>query len=473
MNARRYAVLLLLMPAPLLAQQVYTLRECIERASKVSPDVVQAAIGVEQSKLGLQQARWSQTPDLTLSSGQFVQNGRTIDRFTNTFAQTQIFNNNFSLQSGVAIYNGSRTRNSIQQARFAWTASEQELAVTQNNIALQVANFFLQALQAKELLQTATENRKSLQTQLERAEKLRSGGALADAGVLSLRAQVANEELNVVNASNQVEQALTSLRVLMQIPLYESFDISKPQVLTDTRRPEDYSPDSLYRVAAVLRPEIKAAEARVKSASYGTRVSKGALLPSLSFGANLSTVYSENAKTITGTSIAGTRPIGFVTGTNEIVETFDLAYTMKTIPFNRQFQDNFGQSAGLQFSWALFNRQATRIDISRSQLDLMAAENQLEAARFRLYSDIITAWTAYKQAWLRYDASRLLSASQEENLRNAEIQLQAGISQPTELQVVRSAAFAARSSLIQARYETVFRRMILDFYAGAGINDIP
>jgi outer membrane protein len=473
MNARRFAVLLFLVPAPVLAQQVYTLRACIERAAKVSPDVVQAAIGVEQSKLGLQQARWSQTPDLTLSSGQFVQNGRTIDRFTNTFAQTQIFNNNFNLQSGVAIYNGSRARNSIQQARFAWTASEQELAVTQNNIALQVANFFLQALQAKELLQTATENRRSLQTQLDRAEKLRSGGALSDAGVLSLRAQLANEELNVVNAANQVEQALTSLRVLMQVPLNESFDISNPKILPDTRRPDDYSPDSLFLVAASLRPEIKAAEARVQSASYGMRVSKGALLPSLSFGANLSTVYSGNAKTITGTSIAGTRPIGFVTGTNEIVETFDLAYTMKTIPFSRQFQDNFGQSAGLQFSWALFNRQATRIDISRSRLDLMAAENQLEASRFRLYSDIIIAWTAYKQAWLRYDASRLLSASQEENLRNAEIQMQAGMSQPTELQVVRSAAFAARSSLIQARYETVFRRMILDFYAGAGINDIP
>jgi outer membrane protein len=259
----------------------------------------------------------------------------------------------------------------------------------------------------------------------------------------------------------------------MQVPLNESFDISNPKILPDTRRPDDYSPDSLFLVAASLRPEIKAAEARVQSASYGMRVSKGALLPSLSFGANLSTVYSGNAKTITGTSIAGTRPIGFVTGTNEIVETFDLAYTMKTIPFSRQFQDNFGQSAGLQFSWALFNRQATRIDISRSRLDLMAAENQLEASRFRLYSDIIIAWTAYKQAWLRYDASRLLSASQEENLRNAEIQMQAGMSQPTELQVVRSAAFAARSSLIQARYETVFRRMILDFYAGAGINDIP
>jgi len=473
MIVRRFAAVLVLLPSLLQAQQVYTLRDCIERAARVSPDVVQAGINVEQSKLGLQQARWSQTPDLTLSSGQFVQNGRTIDRFTNTFAQTQIFNNNFNLQSGVAIYNGSRTRNSIQQARFAWTASEHELAVTQNNIALQTANFFLQALQAKELLQTATENRKSLQTQLERAEKLRSGGALSDAGVLSLRAQLANEELNVVNAANQLEQALTSLRVLMQIPLNESFDISNPKISPDNRRPDDYSPDSLYRIAAGLRPEIKAAEARLKSASYGMRISKAALLPSLNFGANLSTVYSGNAKNITGTSIAGTRPIGFVTGTNEIVETFDLAYTMKTIPFNRQFQDNFGQSAGLQFSWSLFNRQATRIDISRSRLDMMAAENQLEAARFRLYSDIITAWTAYKQAWLRYDASRLLAASQEENLRNAEIQLQAGISQPTELQVVRSATFAARSSLIQARYETVFRRMILEFYAGAGINDIP
>ncbi len=457
----------------LAAQKFWTLQECIHHALNNSPEVLQAEISKEQAANNLELNQWNHLPDVSLSSGQFLQNGRSIDRFTNTFTQTRIYSNNVGLQSNVLLFAGRQLHYNTQQSRYAFLASSDDVQTVNNNIALRIANFYLQALQARELLKAAQVNKGSLQRQLELNMKLFEAGSIAEPQILALQAQLSSEEVNIVNAQNQVEQALANLRSLLLLPFDADFDVLQPNLPVGNEQPEDYQPDSIFEIAQNFRPEIRAARYRVISAQFAVKAAQAGRYPTLSAGANLNTLYSENAKRIVNTQITGTRPIGFVSGTNELVETVELAYTLNTIPFADQYKDNFGQSAGMQFNWTLFGKKGVDIRVKQAQLALKSAQLQETSARYQLYTEIVNAYNGFRQAHLRYKANEAAYQLQQLNLDYLERRFEAGQANQTELVVARSMRFTAASNLIQSKYERIFRRMILDFYSGTSIELNP
>jgi len=457
----------------LAAQNFWTLQQCINHALKNSPEVLQAGINKEQAANNLELNKWNHLPDLSLSSGQFLQNGRSIDRFTNTFTQTRIYSNNVGLQSNVVLFSGRQLHYNTQQSRYAFLASSDDEKAVHNNVSLRIANFYLQALQAKELLTAAQVNKGSIERQLNQNKKLFEAGTIAEPQILALQAQLSAEEVNIVNSQNQVEQALANLRTLLQLPFDADFDVIQPNLPVGNEKPEDYQPDSIFEMAQNFRPEIRAARYKVISAEFAVKGAQAGRYPILSAGANLSTLYSENAKRIINTQITGTRPIGFVTGTNELVETVELAYTLNTIPFADQYKDNLGQSAGMQFNWTLFGRKGVDIRIRQAQLNLQTAQLQETSARYQLYTEIVNAYNGFRQAHLRYKANEAAFQLQQLNLDYLERRFEAGQANQTELVVARSMRFTAGSNLIQSKYERIFRRMILDFYSGTSIELIP
>ncbi len=455
------------------AQTSWTLQECINHALQHNPEVVQASITREQSQNNFEQSKWNQWPDLGFSSGQFLQNGRSIDRFTNTFTQTRIYSNNVGLQSNAVLFAGRQLHYATQQMRYAFLASADDEKAVNNNISLRVANLYLQALQAKELLLTAEQNRNSAAQQLERMQKMYMAGSVAESQVLTLQAQLSTEQVSVVVAGNQAEQSLAGLRAMLLLPFGADFDVIAPNLPVGSEKPEDYHPDSIFQIAQQNRPEIASAHNKVLSATYNLKGSHAGRYPSINAGVNLTTLYSENAKSITNTRIIGTRPIGFVNGTNEVVETVDLAYTLQTIPFGKQYRENLGQSAGMQISWSIFGKRSVDIRIQQARLTLQSAQIQEAAIRYQLYTDIVNAYTGFRQAYLRYAANADALNFQDLNMSNLEKRFSAGQANSTELQVARSARFSAASSLIQSKYERIFRRMILDFYSGTPIHLNP
>ena len=104
------------------------------------------------------------------------------------------------------------------------------------------------------------------------------------------------------------------------------------------------------------RADYKAALLKQEAAALSMGIAKAQLLPVLSIGGNLSSIYSDKALNITGYQISGTQPIGIVQGTNQIVEAPTFSYQTQTIDFSRQMRDNFGQSFGANLSVPLFGK---------------------------------------------------------------------------------------------------------------------
>lgn len=433
---------------------------------KSNIDVQLAGISAKQAAQNWRNSIAAMTPDANINAGQFFQSGRSIDRFTNQFVQTTVSSNNFQLQSSVTLYAGGQIRNGIQQSKYLWMAGESDLKSAEQTTALNVANLFLQIIQAKELRSTAEETLKNTNSQLQRTQKLFDAGVVNEGQVLNLEAQKANDQTSLTNAINQEIIALTNLKMMLRLPAENAFDIIRPDI--DNFRAESYpaGQQELFDSAMKRRPDVQAAVFRHQAAIYAKKSARGSMMPVLSVGGNLSTVYSSNAKYVSAMTISGFEPIGRVQGSNDIVEAPNILYTLQTIDFNKQIKDNFGQSLGFNLSVPVYGRLQARNTAQRASLDEVRAKLSSERAVQSLYSEVVSAYNNFTSAMERYQAAIRGMEAQKRNMDFVKKRFEAGQSNVFELQLAQTNETAARNNLTSVRYEYLFRKMVLDFYMG-------
>jgi outer membrane protein len=447
----------------------YDLATCIRLATQNSLDAKQAGLTTESSALGYKQAKSNLLPDLSASGGQFYQAGRTIDRFTNTFSQTTISSNNFSASSSAVLFAGGQLRNNIQAGKYTWLASEYDQQFTEQNIALSVANLFLQLAQVREQILMAEKNLSNTQLQLDRAQRQFDAGAVNEGVVLGLKAQAASDQLAVQQARNQEMANLTSLKLVMRLPHEQQLFVVLPKI-AGASEPYPLSMDVLFDSAVNRRPDVQAAEFRQAAAKYRVKSAKGQYLPSLSVGGSISTVYSSSAQEVTAANIKGFQPIGRVQGSNEIVEAPSIDYTLQTINFADQVKNNFGQSLGFNLNIPVFNKFQTANNVRQAEINEEISSLNAERTVQNLYNEITTAYNSYDAARLRYVSAQEAMKAQTLNLEYVTKRYDAGAASLTELQLARGAEATASNTRISALYEMVFRRLVLDFYAGESLT---
>lgn len=443
----------------------YDLATCIRLATQNSLDAKQAQLNTESSGIGYQQAKSNLLPDLSASGGQFYQAGRTIDRFTNTFSQTTIASNNFSASTSAVLFAGGQLRNNIQASKYTWLASTYDQQFTEQNIALNVANLFLQLAQVREQILVAQKNLSNTQLQLDRAQRQFDAGAINEGVVLGLKAQAASDALAVQQAQNQEIATLTSLKLVMRLPHEQQLFVVLPKI-AGVSEPYPLGMEVLFDSAVSHRPDVQAATLRKAAANYRLKSAKGQYLPTLTVGGSVSTVYSSSAKEVTGATVSGFQPIGRVQGSLDIVEAPSIDYTLQTINFADQVKNNFGQSLGFNINIPMFNKFQTSNSVRQAEIDAEISELNAERTVQNLYNEITTAYNSYEAARLRYESAQEAMKAQSLNLEYVTKRYDAGAASLTELQLARGAEATASNSRISALYEMVFRRLVLDFYAG-------
>src|SRR5215203_4532365 len=132
------------------AQEKWDLRKCVEYALEHNITIKQQDIQAKIAELTLKQSRASQIPSLNLGTNIGLNTGRSIDRTTNQFTTESIFYNSFSLQTNVDLFNWFSKRNTIAGNKLEAEASLARVDQLKNDISLNVAAAYLQALLSKE-----------------------------------------------------------------------------------------------------------------------------------------------------------------------------------------------------------------------------------------------------------------------------------------------------------------------------------
>ena len=150
------------------------------------------------------QSRAAQLPNLSGNAGHNYNFGRTLDFTTYEYVSETNQTNSFGLNSGMTLFNGMQIRNGIKQSAIDLEASRLDVDATKNDIALSIASQYLLILFNEEQLVNAEKQVALTQQQVDRTARLVEAGSVARSAKLELEAQLASEELAIVNARNQL-----------------------------------------------------------------------------------------------------------------------------------------------------------------------------------------------------------------------------------------------------------------------------
>jgi len=134
-----------------------------------------------------------------------------------------------------------------------------------------------------------------------------------------------------------------------------------------------------------------------------------------------------------------------------------------------QIQGSVSKSIGLSLNIPIFSRGMTKRDISNAKLNLLDAEYRVRQAKLDLYKAIQQAHLDALAAYDKYQSSSESVKSNQEAFSYAEQKFNVGMVSSVDYNVAKNNLTKAKSDLVQAKYEFIFKTRILDFYMG---NDI-
>ncbi|MCE4565981.1 TolC family protein [Maribellus sp. CM-23] len=430
------AVTGLLSVATVKAQAPWDLQKCFDYAIENNLQIKRQVLNTEYYQNQVNQAKSDKLPNLNAQVGNDFSFGRTLTFPENTYVNANSTSLSGGVSSNLTVFNGMRLSNLVQKSKLDLQATLYELDKTKDDIMLLIAAEYLQILFAEEVLLVDSANLEVTKQQLERSRQLVNAGSLARGAMLEIEAQLAREELQLVNDQNSLQLAYLNLYQFLDLPMAESFKIEKPSLPEIQANVTMMNAFDVFNNAINVRPEIKAAQLRVESAMKELEIAKGSRYPSLSFGAYYNNIF--NNKDSRG--------------------------------FNEQIQNNGRSSLGLTLSIPIFNRFQVKNSISNSQIQISDYEYQLQIARNVLRKDIELVYTNALAALNRYISTQKAVTSMKEAFRYTEEKFNVGMINSVEYNQSKNNLAIAQSDLIQAKYEYIFRTKILDFYNGVPIT---
>ncbi|TMI77873.1 MAG: TolC family protein [Bacteroidetes bacterium] len=202
---------------------------------------------------------------------------------------------NFSLSSGVILFNGLALQNTIKQNSLLYQASKMDWQQIKDNLTINIILAYLQVLSSDDQL-TQSRNQAALSgEQVKRLEILNRQGAIRPSDLSDLKGQYASDQVDIINMQNALETAKISLSNLMNIPYSADMALEPIQAEAYIVRYEN-TREQIYQNALKELALVKAVDFRTQSAERAVKVARGQLYPTLSFGASLSTGYSSVAQ---------------------------------------------------------------------------------------------------------------------------------------------------------------------------------
>jgi outer membrane protein len=346
------------------SQNVWSLQKCIDYALENNIQIKQQQLNTRYYENQVSQAKSNRLPNLNAQIGNDNSFGRSLT-YDNTYKNV----NSSSLQGGVStnltVFDGFQLSNTIDKQELDFQATLKDLQKAKDDIMLNIAAIYLEILFAEELALIAEAQLEVTQQQIDRTQQLVDAGSLAKGSLLEIQAQLAREELQLVNDKNNVQISYLTLFQLLELPIAESFIIEKPVLPEIQANLSMANSIDVFNNAMNARPEIQAAQLRVKSAEKDLEIAKGNYYPSLTFNANYYNLYNNKYTNISGEDIA----------------------------FSDQLKNNGRSSLGVTLGIPVFNRFQVRNGVSNAELQISDYQYRLQTVSNALRKEIEQAYT--------------------------------------------------------------------------------
>lgn len=422
----------------------WTLEECIRHAIEHNIELKQIEQELESKKIDLNTSQHSWLPNLNASIGQNFDFGRSPTK-EGVIVDRNSANSSAQLYMSMPVFDGFNITNTIAARKLNLQAAIESLAKAKEDLSIGVASYFLQVLYNKEILTIAELQVALTNEQVSKTEVLVNAGKIPTSQLYDIKAQLANDEVTLAEAKNNVSLALLDLAQALELErLGRDFDVSIPEIkdAISENTQSILPPDIIYDQAVAVKPQIKEQEYLLESQKKMLKVAQSGYYPKLNFNASYSNGYYHYS------------------GNGD--------YTNPS--FSDQLNQNERKTLGLSLNIPIFNRFEVRNNVRSARVAITNRELLMENSKKVLYKEIQQAYFNAAAAQEKYIASGKSAEASKEAFVYAEERYAAGKSTVFEYNESKTKYSQSMAEQAQAKYNFIFRTKILDFYNGIPIT---
>ena len=419
----------------LVAQNVWTLDQCINYAWENNFSVYNQELGVEIRKTDFRQAKNDLLPTISAKSYFDQYFGRSIDPVTNAYVDVQFFTNSYDVTSTVDIFNGFMKLNTIDMQKHNVIAETNKLQQLKNQVAFTVINGYYDVLLKQGLVSIANENYELSLNQMNYTMKLVEVGRKAGTDLLETDANMATDSFLMVKSHHLLEQASLDLKYLMNFPLVDSLVIDTIVYSLFSGTMDTLTMERLFQLASESLPDLNIARNQLLAAKQAVRVSKGAFSPYIGLYGGWNSQYSET----------------------------NLDDNDKIIPFSNQISNNSSEYLGLGINIPIFSKFSKITTLSKSKLQYQQAKIQYNDVSYKLMMGVQKSLTDWRSARAEYESSLSQLAKTQKAYEAAEKKLDKGLINIIEFYIQKNNWFKSKTEVLRTGLQVLLKERYIRF----------
>lgn len=431
------AILLAALSAARAQEHAYTLDECIDYAISHNINVQERALAISQQEIALNTSKNAWLPDLNLDMSQmfgFNNPGAASGNGSVSLAEDGSATTG-SVRASMPLFDGFKTKNQIQADRFSLMSATANLEAAKKDISIQVAAYYLQCLYYKGMADVSRKQVETSREMVRRAAILVEEGKRPRNEQADAEAQLALDEHTLTNDEGQYTLSLLTLAHALNMPDIEGFRIVEDeQALGLSSDATLQMPQTIYESTVDSWPSIMSAQAGIRQSESLLKVRKADYYPQLNLTGSIGTAY------------------------------YNLFHQGGLGSFGHQLHSNLGEVIGLSLSYPIFNRFQTRNSVKHASNEILHQRLALEDAKLKLREDIQNAYCNATVAQKKRQSSVKACEASRISVEYEEIRYEEGRASIFDLLQARQKFHKAQQDAVQAKYESLIRQKILEFY---------
>lgn len=341
-----------------------------------------------------------------------------------SYAYRNTFANSWSLT--VPLYTGGQVEGQIDAGRYQLNRADLTAENTRQTVRYAAAEGYANLIHLENLARVAREAVEMGNTQMNLIQAQFEEGAVAEADLLMMKVNIANDRQNLVNAEKQVDVAKSTLASIVGLP--QEMDVEPLDIFTYEPYDKDLAACEAYALAH--RPDGLAADYNIKAAQAQKDIAKAGYRPKVS--------------AVASQSIAGNTPF-------------------------RSERSNAWE-AGLNISWNIFDNGVTAESVQQADANIRAYEAEARRVKKNIRLETRTAYLNMKAAEQNIQETAVAVKQAEDSYMIAQVRYEEGVDVLLGLTDAQDKLTRAKQNYMTALYQYNLSRAALEKAMGVPVG---
>lgn len=401
------------------AQQSWTLKECLDYASKNHPLVKQATVNIQKNDRQIAASKGMLLPSVNAGVNHSYSLGSSINQSSN---QREALNTQYDqviAQANVELFNWRNYLN-ISLSKLNKNASTYKLKQAQNEVKLNVIQNFFMYQNSKSWLEVLETQIAGIEEQIKRTEKEVEIGSRSKSDIYDIKANLGTLQEQWVSAKNQRDLAKINLLNALSITQYSiDFVMDDNESLVQ----EDFNTADFTNKLIENNPAYKTVIAEIKAQEKNIDIEKSYYLPTLTGNYSWSTFYN---KSLGSNALSGAN-------------------------FSDQFSQNKNQSISFGLNIPIFNKFQIKNNVEIAKLNVINSNYSKDLIINDLTKSINSIKAQFLNAQEKYSLLELNFENQKLSFQKSEEKYKEGLMDAYTFFVVRNNWLQANYNLISSK----------------------